>query len=162
MDDGEVGILLVPGWIDMVEDEPEGFALAWFQRISAHGLNVDIGFARADEVEQGGDYLRSRASIEVKGGGDGDAVDDAVAVIRDDAIHISDLASGNIGALTESDVADGELSGIGIGCAVVGDKRTFTAAATKNEQAGNDQQDDDAGNDERGERTFFLLFRLSG
>ena len=157
MDGADGWELLIPVGIDIFEGEAELVVIAWREGRGTDGFGIDVGLVGADEVERYGLDLRRLLGVVGEEYLDRCADDGASAGVADVAVDIGDLAAGEGAGFAHLDLGEGEACGIGVGREEGVGGRGFVMRGE--EDSGDYEKDDEAGNAERKEGGTLGLLR---
>jgi hypothetical protein len=159
LDDPDLRIGPIPIRRGGVEDETKVAFVARGERRRRDGLGIYVGIAGTDQLERLGIIAGHFPGYIVEEHLDGDARDRAAALVGDLAVHVGNLAPGQIARLAHGETRDWQVGGIRIcRCRDRRDGRGLVSALHRKDD-GDSYQNDNAGSDhQRHPVAFFSLF----
>lgn len=112
--DANLRICAIPVGLDSIEDQAKILLATGLERGCGNGLDINIRFAHADELEGLGFILRDLVGVVAEEYLHGDAGDDPGALVRDMAIEVGDLASSQIAGFAHGKTGEREIGRIGV------------------------------------------------
>lgn len=158
--DSDVGVRSIPVRRHAVEDQSELSLIPGLERGGRKRLDIHIRLPCTNELEVLRLVLSDLMSGVPEQHLDNNPGDGAIALVRNMAVEISDLAAGQTGRLAHGEVGDGKAGGIGIeGRGNRGDLRGALAALQGEDRDGRHKYDCTGGDGQRQPVAFVLLCR---